>query len=246
MKKKRCPYCGRRISYTAALSSRRKAEYICTRCGKEMRVVINRSIIIVFIVFALVSVGIMAGWIFAGIADNPLGILCVALPLIIFAIISPRFVGFVPLKKYKKSMEAKKAGIEYSDNLMVSEITGDQSPLSQDSGQFRINSDVFNKIRAERNAAREQMSRDENTNASDDVNIYHPERTEEETSGKYVHVIDNVSENHSYDDAPLKKIRSETPHTVSRQHHYISNDAPTEDKKPDKSNTNRYSSNRRF
>lgn len=238
MKKNRCPYCGKRISYTAAFSSRRKGEYVCSRCGKEMRVVINKMIILTFAGFAALALAIMAIWYFGGLSHNPLGILLVALPFIIFTLISPKFLNFEPLKKYKKSMEAKKAGIEYSDNLMVSEINSEPSNVSQDSGQFQINSDLFNTIRAERNAAREQMSRDAMQQSA--------EIKEPTAKMPYVHVIDNVSENHSYDNVPLKKIHSEKPATASRSRHYISESETTPAKKPEKQATNRYSSNRRF
>ena len=50
MKAKKCPYCSKRISYISGFSSRRKSEYICTRCGKESKVVINKMI---FVGFAL-------------------------------------------------------------------------------------------------------------------------------------------------------------------------------------------------
>lgn len=50
----------------------------------------------------------MAGWILAGLVSNPLGILLVAIPLIIFTAASPNFVHYEPYKKYRKSMEAKK------------------------------------------------------------------------------------------------------------------------------------------
>lgn len=237
MKKKRCPYCGKRISYAAAFSSRRKAEYVCPRCGKQMRVVINKMIVLTFAGFAALALIIMAVWFFCGLSHNPLGILLVALPFIIFTFISPKFVNFVPLKKYKKSMEAKKAGIEYSDNLMVSELSREPSTVSQDSGQFQINADVFNTIRAERNAAREQMSKDALTQNSEVI--------EPEEEKPYVHVIDNVSEKHSYNNAPLKKIHSEKPVTASRTRHYITSD-DVSDKKPERQDGNRYSSNRRF
>jgi subtilisin family serine protease len=47
-------------------------------------------------------------------------------------------VRFEPLKKYKKTMEAKKAGIAYSDNLSVSEIDNEFSGL--DTGnKFTVN-----------------------------------------------------------------------------------------------------------
>lgn len=241
MENRKCPYCSKRISYADSYASRRKAEYVCERCGKESKVVVNRKVVLVFILTAVISVAIMAGWIFAGLSDNPLGILLVAVPFIIFTVISPKFVKFVPLKKYKKSMEARKAGIEYSDNLITSELEENEGytfGASADTGSdFKINSDVFNTIKAERNAAREKLKDDELISDSSVIN------KPAEKSESYVPVIKNVSEKHSSDDVPLKKIHSETTPRMSRTRHYIPEQEEKEPKKPD---GNRYSANRKF
>lgn len=243
MQNRKCPYCSKRISYLDSYSSRRKAEYVCERCGKESKVVVNRKVILAFILSAAISVAIMLLWIFAGFSENPLGILLVAVPLVIFAVISPKFVKFVPLKKYKKSMEARKAGIEYSDNLVTSELEENEGytfGASSDTGSgFKINSDVFNTIKAERNAAREKLMDDELV--SDSSEIQNPASSQSNES--YVPVIKNVSEKHSSDDVPLKKIHSDSTPRMTRTRHYIPTQEEKEPKKPD---GNRYSANRKF
>ena len=241
MKNRKCPYCSKRISYASAYASRRKAEYVCERCGKESKVVVNKKVILAFIFSAVIAVAIMVGWIYAGLSYNPLGILLVAVPLIIFTVISPKFVKFVPLKKYKKSMEARKAGIEYSDNLMISELEendGYTFGASADTGSgFKINSDVFNTIRAERNAAREKLMYNELVSDSSEI------QKTDESKESYVPVINNVSEKHSSDDVPLKKIHSDSTVNMARNRHYIPSQEEKEPKKPD---GNRYSANRKF
>lgn len=242
MKNKKCPYCSRRISYISAFSSRRKAEYICDRCGKESKVVINRKVILAFAACALISIAIMIIWIVAGLAHNPLGILLVAVPLIVFTVISPSFVNYAPLKKYKKSMEARKAGIEYSDNLVTSELDEADSSFGgfSDTGSgFKINSDVFNTIRAERNAAREKLQNSEDISSSSELNT--PANTEK--TAQFVPVIKNVSKNGSSADAPLRKLHSEGAHQVSRTRHYI---PEAEESEAKRSEGNRYSANRKF
>ena len=165
MKKKKCPYCGRRVPYSVAFSRRRKAEYVCKNCGRESRVVINRSVILAFIICAIISIAIFVLWVYLKLTYNPLGIVAIAVPLIIFTIISPRFVRFEPLRKYKKTMEAKKAGIAYSDNLAVSEIDNEFSGI--DTGnKFTVNTDIFNQIKAERTTAREQAERNDISSTS--------------------------------------------------------------------------------
>ena len=91
MKAKKCPYCSKRISYISGFSSRRKSEYICTRCGKESKVIINKMIFVGFALAVAVAAGIMLYWIKSGNISNPLGVLLVAVPLVIFMLISPVF-----------------------------------------------------------------------------------------------------------------------------------------------------------
>lgn len=241
MKIKKCPYCGKRISYISSYASRRKGEFVCERCGKESKVIINKSVIMIFVVTVVLALAIMAGWMLAGLLNNPLGILLAAAPFIIFAIISPRFVNFEPLRKYKKSMEAKKAGITYSDNLLTSELDNDNTysfpAVSADTGGFQINSDVFNKIKAERTAAREKLAGDEIISDSGSI---------EKPIESYVSVKGDVLQNHSSTDIPLKKIHSDNLKTV-RINHYISNETGEDgNSSSKKTDGNRYSSNRKF
>lgn len=248
MKINKCPYCGKRISYISSYASRRKGEFVCERCGKESKVTINKTVILFFVFAVVISIAIMMIWIFAGLLNNPLGILFVAVPLIIFVLITPKFVYYEPLKKYKKSMEARKAGIAYSDNLITSEIdeinTYSFPSITNDSaGEFQINSDIFNKIKEERNAARERLK--DNEILSDSSKI------KDKENKNYVSIIDNVTENHISSDAPLKRLRTEnSSDAVRRNHHYVcvneddnNSGFSSESKKND---GNRYSSNRRF
>lgn len=257
-RKNRCPYCGKKITYGQRFSYRRKAEFVCPRCGKESRVVINKKVILVFIICAIIAVSIMLAWILLDLISNPLGILAVALPLIIFGLVSPNFVRFEPLKKYQKSMEAKRAGIAYSDNLSISEMD-EELGYTEGSNQFQINNDVFNKIKAERTAARPKI--DDVELVSDSKEIKAPEEPEVPEKKPYVEVNTDVRENHAgTEEAPLKKLHSEGT-KINRSRHYIEVEEPvsaeeaifgkleeekSEPKKSEKNDTNRYSANRRF
>lgn len=236
MKIKKCPYCGKRVSYISGFANRRKGEFVCTRCGKESKVAIDKKIYIFFAAAVLISVIIMALWISFGLLSNLWGVVLVAVPLIIFMLVTPNFLNYMPLKKYKKSMEAKKAGRVYSDNLL-DDITDDfsQSQPESETGEFEINTNVFNKIKEERNAARAQLQ----TEASD------------ESDGRtksFVSVINDVSENHaSSSNAPLKKIHSDSERSYERPHHFAADSSYADNQEEKrKSDSNRYSANRRF
>lgn len=243
-KTQKCPYCGKRMSYFAAYFSRRKAEYVCPRCGKESRVVISKIIIPIFIIVAAISLAIMGIWFWLRYLSNPLGIVLVAAPLVIFLLLSPKFVQLQPLKKYEKSMEAKKAGIEFSDNLAALDL-GDEKGAPETSGQFKINADVFNQIKAERSAPKETV--DTNELVSDSKIL---------ENDSEIGVIDNVREEHATTTAyPLKKLHTEGSRMAHSRHYLPEQNLPEqpeealdeegvrEYKKPD---TNKYSANRRF
>ena len=207
-KKRRCPYCGKGMSYFSAYSCRRKAEYVCGKCGKESKVVISKLIIPIFIIAAVISLAVMGFWFFFQLLSNPLGILLVAAPLIIFMAFSPQFVQLEPLKKYRKSMEAKKAGIEYSDNLTALDFEDDAA--AQDSnGQFKINSDLFQEIKSSRKSPNKEQNSKELISHSEPVAV--PSEASDGTSG--------TTTNYS-----LKKLRSEK-NKSERHRHYI-DDSP--------------------
>lgn len=255
-RKNRCPYCGKRISYGEKFSYRRKAEYVCPRCGKESRVIINKMVILIFVICAVIAALIMTAWIYFDLVSNPLGIVAVAFPLIIFGLMSPNFVRFEPLRKYQKSMEARRAGIAYSDNLSISELD-EEVGYVEGSNQFQINNDVFNKIKAERSATTVKTTNSDLVSDSKELENNNINNNEPDLPKQpYVEVMGEVRENHSAaDDSPLKKIHSEGTR-INRSRHYIdvpeeAQQAPVQDgysdnNKTEKAEPNRFSANRRF
>ena len=255
-RKNRCPYCGKRISYGEKFSYRRKAEYVCPRCGKESIVIINKMVILIFVICAVIAALIMTAWIYFDLVSNPLGIVAVAFPLIIFGLMSPNFVRFEPLRKYQKSMEARRAGIAYSDNLSISELD-EEVGYVEGSNQFQINNDVFNKIKAERSATTVKTTNSDLVSDSKELENNNINNNEPDLPKQpYVEVMGEVRENHSAaDDSPLKKIHSEGTR-INRSRHYIdvpeeAQQAPVQDDyseniKTEKTEPNRFSANRRF
>ncbi len=239
MKAKKCPYCYKRVSYISGMSNRRKSEYICTRCGKESKVVINKTIFLAFAVAVAVSAGIMLYWIKSGRISDPRGVLLVAAPLVIFMFITPMFLKYLPLKKYKKTMEAKKAGIVYSENIagdISEEFTFNPNKISkniENTSKIAIDSSVFNELKKKRDAERVQLQEKISGGSEADEN-----------EDSFVPVINNVSEEHASSDAPLKKLKSDSDSGFTRTRHYI---PPQEDiVSTKKSETNKYTANRKF
>ena len=239
-RKKRCPYCGKRLPYFSAYMSRRKAEYVCPRCGKESRVVISKGVIVNFLICAVISVLIIAAWIVTKTTSNPIGIVLATVPLLIFLIVSPKYVRLEALKKYQKSMEARKAGLEYSDSFALDSIDEDKNSL--DSTQFSINADVFNKIKAERSSSKNQKESDEIVSHSDRIGAV--EAVEAEAQEEMIPVIQPVSAGHYSTDEPLKKLHTEGSHT--RRSHYIPITYDGDGQTQESPQADRYSGNRKF
>ena len=242
-KKQRCPYCGKRMSYFSAYFSRRKAEYVCNRCGKESKVVISKIIIPIFIIAAAISLAIMGVWFWLKYLSNPLGILLVAAPLLIFFLVSPKFVQLEPLKKYAKKKKKKKAGIVFSDNLAALDLGDEAGGGMENSGQFKINADLFNQIKSERSSPKDAAQSDELISDSRGI----------ETDDS-VEVIGSVREEHATTTAyPLKKLHTEGARAVRSRHYLPAQEEDAEEQTGDddvkeyvKPENNKYSSNRRF
>lgn len=269
---KKCPYCGKRISYFAKYSSRRKGEYVCRRCRRESKVTISKFIYLGYALAASAALAILACIYFMKMINNPFSIALVAIPLILFLLISPAFVRFEPYKKYRKSMEARRAGIAYSDKKEVENIITEpeQEPVTENTAEesgFSINADIFNKIKAERNAARNAEPFTVTSSVNDMIVITDDDTEEiaeiETTVNKtvdeeYIPIINDVSTNSSTNDTPLRKLHSDNSRGISRTRHYIGSTAEkpahmkeesTEDLEKDKSKKykgNRFSANRRF
>lgn len=245
MKIKKCPYCGKRITYRYAWMSRRKGEFFCQRCGKESRVVISNKIYLVFAAFVALSLAILAATAITNNTNNIWCVVLVAIPLLIFMALTPKFVSFVPLKKYKNSMEARRAGIEYSDNILSDELDSKDSSSEFGGDGFKINAEVFNKIKSERSAAKIQLESDDISSDSKKI-IQDSDDIDSQKTMAFVPVIKNVSENHSSTEAPLKKLNSDSGRSVRRTHYYADEPAEKPEKNEHKPQTNRYSANRKF
>lgn len=210
--KRRCPYCGKGMSYFSAYSCRRKAEYTCEKCGKESKVVISKLIIPIFIIAAVIALVVMGMWFFFKMLSNPLGIVLTAAPLLLFFALSPRFVQLEPLKKYRKSMEAKKAGIEFSDNLTALDFE-DESASMDNSMQFKINEDLFKEIKSSRKSPNKgQGETNELVSHSEQVKIEPEEQP----------AVTQASGSTTF--YPLKKLKNESA-KPERHRHFI-DDSP--------------------
>lgn len=253
MKAKKCPYCGRRIPYLTVFDEKKQGEHICHRCGKESKIIVRKKIYGFFLLAVLCSAVIAALWIVSGYINKIWGVFLVAVPLVIFYLSTPGFIKILPLKKYKKSMEAAKAAREYSGDIQFKQSSvgnipdeePEKTPLITQGDDFSINSQVFTSIKANRKKPATEDEANDNSASGKTVVV-------EKSPEKYIPVIENSREAHasSSENVPLRRIHKERPDYSDSQQEaedvriYSKKEEPAEKKK--KSDGSRYSSNRRF
>lgn len=101
---RKCPYCGKPVSYFSALAIRRNGEYFCKRCKKESNVHIKKTILILFFFMLALSVLALLYFLFLTDRENLWFMLIVAVPFIIFYLCTPIFVSLKPKKKFQDSL----------------------------------------------------------------------------------------------------------------------------------------------
>ncbi|MGN1051064.1 MAG: hypothetical protein ACI4QE_02055, partial [Acutalibacteraceae bacterium] len=102
MKLTRCPYCGKKLSYTEAFLEKSKGEYKCAKCDRESNIFIEKKIILYFVLALLVALITMLLIILYIPNKSFFSFLLTLIPFCIFYIFVPYFVKLKPLKKYKK------------------------------------------------------------------------------------------------------------------------------------------------
>ena len=154
----RCPYCGKKISYAKAMTVRRQGEYYCNKCKKESNVLIKKTIWILFIAMLVLALIIMGFYLLLTNRENPIFIILVFIPFLIFYLFSPIFVRLRPKKKFQDSLydtEMVNTPMADPDPTMASSAKVapafvDDIVLGDEDYKPAINSDIFNAIKEER------------------------------------------------------------------------------------------------
>jgi len=100
MKGKKCPYCGRRISYLTVFHEKKHGVYECSRCKKESKIKISKMMIISFCILVFFIVLYVIFWRNSGFYNNILGVIPPVILLVVFYYCTPFFIKFVPLKSF--------------------------------------------------------------------------------------------------------------------------------------------------
>lgn len=104
MKLARCPYCGKKVEYSKAFFMHNEGEHFCDKCKKESNVIIKKDIFIPFIIAVIVALLIVLAFFMLTDKTNLLFVFLVAVPFIVFYILTPFFVVLKPKKKHMDSL----------------------------------------------------------------------------------------------------------------------------------------------
>ena len=216
MKGKKCPYCGRRITYFTVFHEKKHGVYECTRCKKESKVKIDKKLIISFVILVLLIILYIIFWRNSAFYNNFLGVIPPIIALIVFYFCTPLFIKFVPLKRFLDDIERKKDRTEPTEE-------------PETSTDFVFDKKVFDEIKSRRSAPSSVEERIDRVIAEEEA---------------YVPVIEDVSEAHTSSQAPLKRVtRPARPETPPQQDE---DDVKPYVPKKDKPNGSKYTANRKF
>ena len=185
MRGKKCPYCGRKISYLTVFHDKKHGIYECNRCKKESKIKADIKLLISYIVLMLLIVLYFVFWRSSTFYNNFLGIIPPIIALIAFYFCTPFFIRFVPLKRFLDDIERKK------EQEASTEETFPQR-------EYVFDKKIFDEIKNKRNAP-----------SSVEEKI---DRIIEEEEN-YVPIIEDVSEAHTSSQATLKKVKPQQVYT---------------------------------
>lgn len=187
MKNKKCPYCGRRISYWNVFSSKSKGIYECKSCNKKSKVKIDKRLIAFFAILCLVILVFMLMWnMFLGLTNNIFGVIIVAVILFGFYFATPLFVDFIPIKSVLEDNRNRSRG---------------SVDMGNSSADYKFNREAFDIIKQRKNQANTMPSEPNNAVDSKVESIIDSIENE-----PYVPIIENVRESHFSSEEPLQKV----------------------------------------
>lgn len=261
----KCPYCSRKIKYSTRLLEHGNGEHMCSHCNKPSNISQNSKIWSLLIICSLSAAVILLFYlIFGNIVDDAykdhgtLGFLVFLffgkaktvkwifwelIPFAVFFFMSPKYMEFVPLRRY---MEQTPSKIDLTVPNMP--VTSESNNRTSDGGTRKIpkveravHTGVFEDISSS------SQERIDKTRHFDVYSGVSSSENEEET----VNVTPkSTSKSDSYrSDVPLRKISREVIREVEYEEEYI----PTRERKPQptpeknqRPTQGNYSGNRKF
>ncbi|MBQ2972564.1 MAG: hypothetical protein IJE16_08490 [Ruminococcus sp.] len=167
MKITKCPYCGKQLTFFQAFLIRNRGEFFCNKCKKESNILIKKAIIAPFIGATILSLIILAVFLFMTERTNLWFMFLVAIPFLGFYLLTPFYVDLKPRKKHMDVL--------YDTGMIESPIVDPDPTMAKtsrvmpnfvddvvltDDDKPVINEDIFNAIKEDRKVMSEQSSGD--------------------------------------------------------------------------------------
>ncbi len=167
MKITKCPYCGKQLTFFQAFVIRNRGEYFCNKCKKESNILIKKTMLVPFAVATILSLLILALFVFVTDRTNLWFMLFVAVPYIGFYLLTPFYVVLKPRKKHMDVL--------YDTGMIESPIVDPDPTMAKtshvvptfvddvvltDDDKPVINADVFNAIKEDRKIKEDTSSGD--------------------------------------------------------------------------------------
>ncbi len=216
--KAKCPYCGRRISYTTLFHIKKQGIYECTRCKKKSKVKISSVLLVSFVAVFLFTVLFIIAWCtMLNMGNNFAGVILTALILTIYYFFTPLMVSVVPLKEYMK--KDKK---EQKEDIISKE----------DEEQYVFNRAAFDEIKRKKSKVSSSASVEDDSSQSEEKKVDELIKSLENESNKksmlypenqaVVPIIESVSESHvSSTNQPLYKVNHQKPTLKEQSSEYV-------------------------
>ena len=157
MKLTKCPYCNKQLSYLTAFVVKRNGEYFCNKCKKESNIFIKKSIFIPLIVAIILAGLILSIFLIMTDRENLWFAFFVAIPFLIFYLITPFFVYLKPKKSHMDTLYDTQIGENSAKTTNSSVVKRARTVpayiddiVSKEEYKTSINADIFNTIKEER------------------------------------------------------------------------------------------------
>src|SRR5574344_1008438 len=102
MKKARCPYCGKTVSYFGVFAEKSKGEHTCKKCGRNSTIYFVSAYKLAITVTIVIALILMCVILFSSFVDKIWGALLIFIPFVALYLATPSFCRLVPIKRRKR------------------------------------------------------------------------------------------------------------------------------------------------
>lgn len=151
MSVRKCPYCGKKMSYLSALMEKSRGEHNCNACHRNSTIYYTKGFKVSIIVTIIAAVAILIVCLLPALRGKILDLLLAFVPFLVFYLCTPIFFKLVPLRprvnNTEKDKKKRKKGNDYSTPIpqpasgstrIINVVDESTSKQNVDDGKTRI------------------------------------------------------------------------------------------------------------